>query len=93
MATNAKALYVKGQGQTRQHTCHWPGCSAQVPPALWGCRKHWMTLPVELRDLIWKTYRPGQEVDRSPSREYLDAAAKVQEWIRRRQGPAQGRLL
>jgi len=78
---NRKADYVKSQGQTRNHHCHWPGCEKQVPPAMWGCKKHWFMLPKELRDQIWKTFEPGQEVDCSPSREYVQAARAVQAWI------------
>jgi hypothetical protein len=76
-----KVRYVKRQGQTRDHHCHWPGCEAQVPPAMWGCRKHWYRLPQRLRNLIWSTFRPGQETNWTPSRAYLDAAREVQEWI------------
>ena len=77
-----KANYVRRQGQTRRHTCHWPGCTKQVPPAMWGCKQHWFGLPKHLRDKIWATYRPGQEKDMSPSKDYLDAAFEVDEWIR-----------
>ena len=77
----SKASYVKRQPQTRPHTCHWPGCGRQVPPAMWGCREHWFALPKPLRDRIWATYRPGQEKDMDPSRDYLDAADAVQRWI------------
>jgi hypothetical protein len=49
---------------------------------MWGCRRHWFTLPKPLRDRIWKTYRPGQERTKDPSPEYLAAAAGVQQWIR-----------
>lgn len=77
-----KADYVKRQGQTRAHHCHWPGCSAQVPPAMWGCGKHWFKLPKALRDRIWRAYVPGQEVDMTPSDEYLKVADDVQRWIR-----------
>jgi hypothetical protein len=80
------------------HTCHWPGCPIEVPPKLWGCRKHWYTLPQHLRDRIWKAYRPGQEINKTPSREYVDAARDVQEWIRQHEAAgdvdqAQGSLL
>ena len=78
-----KVDYVKSQGQTRGHHCHWPLCNAQVPPAMWGCRKHWYMLPISLRNKIWATYEPGQEVSMTPSDEYLDAADEVQEWIKR----------
>lgn len=63
------------------HHCHWPGCTIEVPPKLWGCKKHWFTLPKYLRDKIWATYRPGQEISKDPSDEYIDAAVEVQEWI------------
>jgi len=33
---STKADYVRSQGQTRNHHCHWPGCDKQVPPAMWG---------------------------------------------------------
>lgn len=73
--------YVRQQGQTRQHHCHWPGCEKQVPPAMWGCREHWFRLPKYLRDRIWRAYRPGQEKTMTPSGEYVEAARAVQEWI------------
>jgi hypothetical protein len=64
-----------------RHTCHWPGCKKEVPPSLWGCRFHWFSLPHELRAKIWRTYRPGQEIDKKPSPEYIAAAKEVQDWI------------
>lgn len=78
---SAKANYVRSQPQTRRHTCHWPDCTAQVPPTMWGCKRHWFMLPLTLRNRIWATYRPGQEVDMSPSKEYLAVAREVQDWI------------
>jgi hypothetical protein len=78
-----KVAYVKKQGQTREHHCHggMPGCKGQCPPAMWGCRSCWFKLPKSLRDKIWATYRPGQEVNLTPSREYLEIARQVQDWI------------
>lgn len=76
-----KGDYVKRQRQTRNHHCHWIGCEAQVPPAMWGCKKHWFMLPRNLRNEIWRTYQPGQEVDMTPSAEYLAVAQRVQNWI------------
>ncbi len=92
---NTKAAYVKSQGQTRKHHCHWPGCQRQVPPAMWGCRAHWYSLPIDLRSAIWRTYSPGQEVSGTPGRAYVDAARAVQEWIAKNhpQPPQQGTLL
>jgi hypothetical protein len=37
------------------------------------CRKHWFKVPQQLRDQVWATYRPGQEVDQQPSAAYLVA--------------------
>lgn len=82
MATiSEKADYVKRAGQTRDHHCHWPGCDKQVPPAMWGCKAHWFKLPRDLRNKIWRTYQPGQEIDMTPSDEYLAVAHEVQAWI------------
>lgn len=64
-----------------KHTCHWPGCGKEVSPAMWGCKGHWFTLPKHLRERIWATYRRGQEITKSPSPEYIEAALEVQRWI------------
>jgi hypothetical protein len=66
------------------HTCHWPGCGKAVPPAMWGCKPHWFALPKDLRARIWATYRPGQEVTKTPSRDYIETAQAVQTWIHER---------
>ena len=63
------------------HHCHWPGCSREVPPKLWGCKQHWFRLPRRLRDRIWATYVPGQEITKTPSRAYIEVAREVQQWI------------
>ena len=64
-----------------QHTCHWPGCDQRVPPAMWGCRRHWYQLPLRIRNRIWATYVPGQEITKTPSLAYIAAAKEAQEWI------------
>lgn len=48
---------------------------------MWGCKLHWFRLPVTLRNRIWATYRPGQEIDMKPSEQYVQVAADVQRWI------------
>lgn len=83
-----KVGHVLASKQTRSHSCHWPGCVAQVPPAMWGCKMHWFRLPAHLRQCIWSTYRVGQEITMTPSSEYLDAADAVQWWIRSEARPA-----
>lgn len=82
----SKAEYVRSQGQTRSHTCHWPSCGKQIPPAMWGCSTHWFRLPKALRDKVWAAYEPGQEVSMTPSRSYLDVAREVDLWIREHGG-------
>lgn len=72
------------------HTCHWPNCNVPIPPAMWGCKRHWFTLPKALRDRIWATYKPGQEITKTPSTEYLAAADAVQAWIRDYLKPTKG---
>lgn len=64
------------------HSCHYPGCKVEVAPKLWGCRPHWFKLPKRLRDAIWQTYVPGQEIRKDPSDEYLAVAELVQRWCR-----------
>ncbi len=64
-----------------KHTCHWDGCEKQVPPKMWGCSQHWFRLPKVIRDRIWLTYKPGQEVSKTPSPRYLIAARGAQKWI------------
>lgn len=85
---SVKSEYVKAQQQIRDHECHWPGCTRQVKPALWGCSTHWYRLPPALRAKIWETYEPGQEVDGTPSAEYLEIADAVQLWIKEYGGDA-----
>lgn len=63
-----------------KHTCHWPGCQVEVPPKMWGCKRHWFTLPKQMRDRIWQEYRPGQENDKRPSDKYLEIAQRVHDW-------------
>ena len=76
-----KYEHVRAATQSRSHTCHWPGCGKQVPPAMWGCKAHWFRLPATLRRKIWAAYRAGQEETMTPSAAYLDAATEVQRWI------------
>lgn len=91
----SKADYVRAQGQDRHHTCHWPGCEKQVPPAMWGCSTHWYKLPHALRTRIWQAYREGQEIDGRPSAAYLAVAREAEAWIlaNAQAVPQQGKLL
>jgi hypothetical protein len=79
---SSKVAHVKSANQDRKHHCHWPNCTAQVPPAKWGCSQHWYLLPKYFRNLIWETCQIGQEITQNPSISYLKVAYEVQEWIR-----------
>lgn len=81
MSIQDKVNHVLNSGQSRNHICHWPGCNKQVPPAMWGCKSHWFRLPSNIRGKIWSAYSIGQEVNGTPSKEYIDAANAAQEWI------------
>jgi hypothetical protein len=81
---NAKAEHVREarrEGHTGGHHCHWPDCPKLVPPAMWGCTRHWYMLPADLRRRVWAAYQPGQEQTKRPSETYLQVASDVQEWI------------
>ena len=88
-AQSEKVAHVRAADQARPHVCHWPGCEAQVPPAMWGCRAHWYRLPKEIRAEIWRAYRPGQERDGRPSVAYIRAANKATAWVQAQQRKAQ----
>lgn len=64
-----------------EHTCHARGCKKAVPPRMFMCRTDWFRLPKSMRDAIWAAYRPGQERDKNPSDEYLDAAMAAVNWL------------
>ena len=64
------------------HTCHHPRCDKSVPPKMLACRQHWYQLPQVLRNEVWRAYRPGQEIDKHPSQEYMDVIAQVQAYWR-----------
>ena len=73
-------MAIPAEKLTNTHTCHWPGCDKPVHPIYWGCYRHWMKLPRRLRQRIFQHYRAGQEVDKRPSREYLEVAEEVRQW-------------
>lgn len=57
-----------------KHQCPAPGCKAQVPTYMLGCRTHWFKLPQDLRNAINRTYRRGQESNpRLVTTEYREA--------------------
>ncbi|GAB7145486.1 hypothetical protein LRC484719_40880 [Mycobacterium riyadhense] len=57
------------------HLCHARGCDTEIEPRLFMCPAHWAQVPPVLRESIKSTYRPGQELDKQPSEQYLAFAA------------------
>lgn len=55
------------------HRCHAIGCRADVPPTMLFCRRHWAMTPTTEQRAIWRTYRRGQEEDKTPSPAYVVA--------------------
>jgi hypothetical protein len=59
---------------THLHACHALGCDTEVPEAVFMCYRHWKMLPRSARTKLWTLYRPGQEIDKTPSRAYQEHA-------------------
>ena len=53
------------------------GCKTPVPPKMFMCRSHWFRLPKPMRDAVWSVYRPGQEIDKDPSPEYINVTTRA----------------
>lgn len=64
------------------HTCHNPHCGRQIP-AKYVCHfRAWKRVPGRLRSRLWAAYRSGQEIDKRPSAQYLDALEAVLDYLR-----------
>jgi hypothetical protein len=63
--------------------CHARYCGAAVRPDQFMCYKHWILVPADLRRLIWRHYR--NEIEKSPSAEYLEAVKKAQEAVQQKE--------
>jgi len=64
-----------------EHHCHARHCGTHVPPEMLMCRSHWFMVPPEIRDRVWKHYRPGQCDDMNPSEEWHRAADEAIEAV------------
>ena len=60
-------------GAPPRHECHAAGCTLEVSPRMLMCARHWRMVRPDVRALVWKLYRPGQERDKRPSSAYLAA--------------------
>lgn len=69
-----------------KHRCHAAGCSVEVSPKLLMCLRHWRLVPPYIRAWIWQTYRSGQEIDKHPSAEYMEAQRAAVEAVAAAEG-------
>jgi hypothetical protein len=53
------------------HLCHARNCEQPVPPRMLMCARHWRMVPKELQTAVWREYRPGQEISKTPTAAYL----------------------
>ena len=73
----SKSEYVRSEvrkGHDGTHKCHAARCKRMISPAYFMCGTHWSMVPTEIQARIWKHYRKGQERDKNPSKEYLEAS-------------------
>lgn len=68
------------------HLCHAVDCSERIPPKLLMCGRHWYMVPQGLRREVWRAYRPGQEVDKAPSQEWIDVARQAINFVALKEG-------
>lgn len=68
------------------HKCHARGCDREVPPAKLMCLYHWGLVPRPLRDAVRQHYVKGQEITKTPTAEYLNAARAAIEAVAEREG-------
>ena len=69
-----------------RHLCHARQCQEPVPPSKLMCRKHWFMVPAAIRSRVWALYRPGQEIRKDPTPEYLEAANEAVEAVAEKEG-------
>jgi hypothetical protein len=69
------------------HKCHAFNCPKETPPSLFMCKRHWFTLPANLRNAILANYRRGQELDKQPTVAYMCAAYRARIWLAKKEFP------
>ena len=59
-------------------------CKIRIPRRLLMCPKHWRKVPRPIQQRIYMFYRPGQEIDKNYSDDYIiavmDAIQAVRDW-------------
>ena len=52
------------------HVCEYPGCGELVNNRVWGCRKHFLAIPVHLRDAYMAAKTDEDKASTSDDIEY-----------------------
>lgn len=68
------------------HLCHAKGCTIPVPPKMLMCKRHWYMVPINIQRKVWLHYRPGQEIDKRPTREYLEVMQEAIDHVAMQEG-------
>lgn len=63
------------------HHCHARGCKKKCPPKALMCAMHWAMVAPVLQADVWRTYRPGQEIKKNPSNEWMQAADAAIDYV------------
>lgn len=50
------------------------------------CLKHWRMVPTKDQRLVWRLYKPRQEINRNPSMEYLRETNRIEIELAEREG-------
>ena len=66
-----------------EHICHWADCNEPCPPQHWGCQHHWSMVPSDFKRALRDLYVPGQEVTKTPSKEYIEKAMQLWRWSKK----------
>jgi hypothetical protein len=69
-----------------RHLCHAKGCSTPCPPNKLMCGRHWRMVPKNIQYAVYRQYRPGQEVTKTPSDAYLRVAQMAIDAVAQREG-------
>ena len=71
-----------------KHLCHAKACKIEVPARMLMCYRHWSMVPKTLQSNVWSTYRRGQEIDKNPSPEYLNAMNEAIDFVAKKERQA-----
>lgn len=69
------------------HHCHAYKCQTRTQPKKFMCALHWSILSKALQDRLVAEYRPGQEIDKRPSTNYMLVAHECIRYICKREHP------